>query len=348
MATTASEAGNLVRDRRSPEDIVEGEYARDRSPEAIVERYSSAKRPRIDPAQGLGWLSIGLGLAGVFAPQALGRLVGMPGNDALLRFVGARELASGAALLAAREDHRARWLWSRVAGDAMDLALLGTALRPSNPGRGRAIGALAAVAAITAVDVAAGMRETYRGRRQARGAPATQAEPLIEHTIAVNRSAQDCYAFWRDVSNLPKFSSLLESVTKLDERRSRWVLRGLGGKKIEWDSEVTVDRPGERIAWHLVSGPMQHAGVVRFERAPGGRGTFVSAMMHYRPPAGRLGAGLAKRLGKDPDHQMREDLRRFKSLIETGEVPSTRGQPSGRRSFLGRMTRDGRQSREGR
>jgi uncharacterized membrane protein len=274
----------------------------------------------------------------------------MPNSGGLLRFVGARELASGAGLLTTREEHRPQWLWSRVAGDAMDLALLGTALRPSNPGRDRALGALAAVAAITAIDIAASLRETSQSRyggQIRRAVPASKAEAVIEHTVAVNRSAQDCYAFWRDVSNLSKFSPMLESVTKIDDRRSHWVLRGLGGKKIEWDAEITVDRPGERIAWHSVSGPVKHAGVVRFERAPGDRGTFVSAMMHYQPPGGRLASGVAKLIGKDPNHQVREDLRRFKSLIETGEIPSTRGQPSGRRSFVGRMTREGRQSRQG-
>jgi len=171
---------------------------------------------------------------------------------------------------------------------------------------------------------------------------------VIEHTVAVSKSPQECYDFWRDVSNLSKFSPMLESVTKLDERRSHWILRGPRGARIEWDSEITADQPGQRIAWHSLQGSnVQHSGVVSFARAPGGRGTYVSVTMHYRAPGGRVAGGLAKLLGKDPNHEMREDLRRFKSAIETGEVPSTRGQPSGRRSMLGRMTRDGRQSREG-
>jgi uncharacterized membrane protein len=332
----------------SAEDVVEGASYSSRSPEAILEGSKSNRRSRdYDPAQALGWMSVALGAAALLAPGPLGRLIGMPQHSGLLRLVGLRELASAAGLLTQKEP--TPWLWSRVVGDAMDLGLIGTALRPTNPGRDRAMGALAAVAAITAVDIAASLRETSRRREgipaRARGAA---SEPVVEHTVAVNRSPQECYEFWRDVSNLPKFSTMLESVTKLDDKRSHWVLRGPRGTRIEWDSEISADRPGERLAWHSLPGSdVQHSGVVNFSRAPGDRGTYVSVTMHYRPPGGRLARGLAKLLGKDPNHEVREDLRRFKSAIETGEVPSTRGQPSGRRSMLGRMTRDGRESREG-
>jgi uncharacterized membrane protein len=331
----------------SAEDVLEGASAEARAPQGILERYPSSyasRRNGIDPARALGYVSVGLGLAGLFAPRTLGQLIGMPGNETLLRSVGARELASVAGLLT--QQKTAPWLWSRVIGDAMDLALLGTGMRPSNPYRGRTAGAILAVAAVTALDVAVSLRETSQPREAFRAAR-SQRETLIEHTVSVNRTPQECYAFWRDVSNLSKISPMLEQVTPIDDRRSHWVLRGVGGAKIEWDSEISVDRPGDCIAWHSLSGAVKHAGRVRFERAPGGRGTFVSAMMHYQPPGGRLATGFAKLLGKDPNHQVREDLRRFKSLIETGEVPSTRGQPSGRRSFVGRMTRDGRESREG-
>ena len=348
MATTdPAQARANARSRRAPsaEDVIEGSTSEARSPEHLVEDDSSSFRREVDPARALGLLSIGIGLAALLAPKPLGRLIGMGEHAGLLRFIGARELASGAGLLTQQE--RSPWLWSRVAGDAMDLALLGTALRPSNPGRGRAIGAIAAVAAIAAIDVAASLRETRRERSQPL-AGLRAGEPLIEHTVTVGKSPQECYAFWRDVSNLPKFSPTLESVTALDDRRSHWVFRGPAGKRIEWDSEITVDRPGERLAWHSLKGShVMHAGVLRFEPAPGGRGTVVRVMMHYRPPAGALGAGVAKLSGRDPNSQVREDLRRFKSLIESGEIPSTQGQPSGRRSVLGRMTRDGRQSNEG-
>jgi uncharacterized membrane protein len=348
MSTDPSDLEKQRRRREpSAEDVLEGASAESRSPEPMRERHPSrygSRRRNLDAPRALGCVSVGLGLAGLLAPRPLGQLIGMPGHEALLRLIGARELTSGVGLLT--QQKAAPWLWSRVAGDAMDLAVLSTGLLPSNPGRGRTTGAMLAVAAITAIDVAASLRETSQPREAFRAARAA-SEQLIEHTVSVNRSPEECYAFWRDVSNLSKFSPMLESITPIDDRRSHWVLRTVGGKKIEWDSEITADRPGERIAWHSISGDVKHAGTVRFERAPGGRGTFVSAMMHYQPPGGRLATGLAKLFGKDPNHQVREDLRRFKSLIETGEIPSTRGQPAGRRSFIGRMTRDGRESREG-
>lgn len=326
----------------SAEEVIEGTSYESRAPSRLIEA-GSIRRGELDPAHGLGLLSIGLGIAALLAPRPLGSLIGMPNHSALLRLIGARELASGLGLLTQTE--RTPWLWSRVAGDAMDLALLGTALGPNNPGRARVMGAIAAVAGIAAVDVAASVRETSRYRPLGR---AEVEEPFIEHTVNVGKSPHECYAFWRDVSNIPKFSPMLEAVQALDDRRSHWVIRGPGGARFEWDSEITVDRPGERLAWHSLKGSqITHAGVVRFEPATGGRGTLVRVMMHYQPPAGRVGLGFAKVLGKDPNSQVREDLRRFKSLIETGEIPTTRGQPSGRRSFIGRMTREGRQSNEG-
>ena len=349
MSTEASDFETQGRrgEQPSTEDGLERVSAEARGPQGIRERHPSryaSRRSSVDPARALGFLSVGLGLAGLLAPRAVGQLIGMPGRESLLRFVGARELASGAGLLT--QQKATPWLWSRVAGDAMDLAFLATGLNPSNPTRGRTAGAILTVAAITALDVVASLRETSQPREAFRAAKGA-SEQLVEHTVTVNRSPQECYAFWRDVSNLSKFSPMLEKVTAIDDRRSHWVLRGTAGAKIEWDSQITVDKPGERIAWHSLSGAVKHAGTVRFERAPGGRGTFVTAMMHYQPPGGRIASGFAKLLGKDPNHQVREDLRRFKSLLETGEIPTTRGQSSGRRSFIGRMTRDGRQSREG-
>jgi uncharacterized membrane protein len=141
----------------------------------------------------------------------------------------------------------------------------------------------------------------------------------------------------------------LQSITLLDERRSHWVMQGPGGARVEWDSEIDVDRPGERISWHSAEGSsVTHAGSVRFEPAPGGRGCIVRVLMHYRPPMGRASVGIAKLMGRDPSSEAREDLRRFKQLIEVGEIPTTQGQPSGRRSWFGRMTPEGRKSRAGR
>jgi uncharacterized membrane protein len=322
------------------------EYARpEGSRRAKVSRSATVKNAlqNVDPATSLGWLSIGLGLTALLAPRAIGELTGLRNRSGVLRFVGARELASGMGLLTQRE--RTPWLWSRVVGDTMDLALLGSACRRTNPARTRALGTLGAVAAITALDIAASLRASSRGRFAS--APAGRLEPVIEHTVAVLKSPQECYAFWRDISNLAKISDALESVTALDARRSHWVMRGPGGVRIEWDSELTLDRESERLAWHSLPGStVRHAGIIRFEPAPGNRGTHVTVLMHYHA-GGRAGRALAKLLGRDPNGTVREDLRRFKSLIETGEIPTTRGQPSGRRSLFGRLSAEGRKSRQG-
>jgi uncharacterized membrane protein len=292
----------------------------------------------------LGWLSVGLGLAALAAPHAVGRAIGMREHSSLLRAVGVRELVSGAGLLTQKD--RTPWLWSRVAGDAMDLALLATGLRPSNPGRGRVLGALAVVGAIAGADLATSLRQSKRTRTG--GEPVTGGhEAFVEQALIVNKSPRECYAYWRDLANLPRFIRTLQSITIKDERTSHWVMLSRG-VKLEWDSEITVDREGERIAWHSLEGSsVTHAGSVRFEPAAGGRGCIVRVLMHYRPPLGRAGVGIAKLMGRDPHAEAREDLRRFKQLIETGEIPTTRGQPSGRRGWLGRLTPEGRKSRQG-
>ena len=119
-------------------------------------RRSAGRVAQAVNAENLGWLSLGLGLAALLAPRAVGRMTGLGENDALLRFIGARELTSGLGLLTG--ERKGPWLWSRVAGDAMDLAVIASALRLANPGRYRALTTAAVVAAITAADVAASVR----------------------------------------------------------------------------------------------------------------------------------------------------------------------------------------------
>jgi uncharacterized membrane protein len=291
-------------------------------------------------ARALGWLSIGLGLAAVLAPRPLARLTGLGEADTLLRLVGCRELASGAGLLTQRRT--APWLWARVAGDAMDLLLVGSAARNGNPGRRRAWTTVGVLAGIAAVDVAASVRATQAA------AASAKAGASFSETLIVNKTPQECYDFWRRLSNLPKFTPALESVTDIDAGRSRWVMRGPLRTKLEWVAEITADEPGSHIGWRSVEGSqVEHAGVVRFNAAAGGRGTLVRVAMHYRPVAGVARFRPGKLIGAYPRFSVREDLRRFKQLIETGEIPSTRGQPSGRRSVFGRATPEGRLSNQG-
>jgi uncharacterized membrane protein len=339
-----------------------GSAARPQDPEMIfdtavpdeLERYqrppwqSSESATRVarqrQAAQRLGYLSLALGLGALLMPSRVARISGLEQHRSLLPLIGLRELTSGVGLLTAKK--KAPWLWSRLVGDGMDLSvLLSSALGVRNPNRMNAAITTAVVAAVTAADVAASVRSSI-GTDPAGTISAPDA--YVASSIIVNKSAQECYQFWRNPGNLTRISPMLESVTVLDERTSRWVVRGTAGTRIEWHSRITADAPGDRIAWRSTEGgDLYHAGVVSFQKARGGRGTLVNATMHFKVPGGRAALSLAKVLGVDPRTEIREDLRRFKQFLEAGEIPTTRGQPSGRRSVFGRMTREGRLSRQG-
>ena len=130
----------------------------------------------------------------------------------------------------------------------------------------------------------------------------------------------------------------LESVEIVGDNRMHWKAKGPAGTSVEWDAELVADEPGRLLAWRSLEGSqVDNEGVVRFEPAPGGRGTILRVMMSYKPPGGIAGALVAKMFGEEPSQQIDEDLRRFKWLIETGEIPSTIGQPSGERSAVTRL-----------
>jgi uncharacterized membrane protein len=157
----------------------------------------------------------------------------------------------------------------------------------------------------------------------------------VEEVATINADADALYAFWRRFSLLPRFMANVVSVAELDERRSRWVVKAPGGRTVQWDAEIINEIPGELIAWRTLAGAdVVSAGSVRFTRRPVGRGAEVRVRMQYSPPAGTVGAALAWLLGHDPASAIREDLRRFKQIMETGEVPTTDGQPRGRQSIL--------------
>jgi len=281
--------------------------------------------------RGLGWFSIGLGVAEIVAPRSLAKLIGLRGNyDGLLRAVGAREIASGIGILTQRPyaPSNAFWMWSRVGGDAMDLALLGAASRSRKSDRGRIAMATAAVAGVTALDAVCSQRLTRRNGARGNGAI------RVAQSVTINRSPEELYRFWRNFQNLPRFMKHLESVRETSDRRSsHWVAKARAGAKIEWGAEITEDRPNELIAWRSLEGSdIDCVGSVRFERAPGGRGTIVKVEMRYSPPAGRLGAIAAKFLGEGPGWRIKDDLRRFKQMMEVGEIITTEGQPAGRAS----------------
>jgi uncharacterized membrane protein len=233
--------------------------------------------------------------------------------------MGAREIAHGLAILS-----RPRWsgpVWSRVAGDALDLTLLGSAFR-GQPATRRTALAAATLVGVGVVDTLAARRLSQEQRH---GDFARDRLRILQSTT-VNRPIEQVYAFWRDFRNMPKFMRYIEEVKVLDSSRSEWLASGPGGLAFSWTAEVTDEREAELISWHSLPGSsIDNLGTVRFQAAPGARGTEVTLDIEYRAPAGALGRRIAWLFGKEPEQQMREDLRRFKQLMEAGEIAVSEG-----------------------
>jgi len=291
----------------------------------------AGRMPRIDAhggetlARGLGLFSIGLGVAQLVAPRRLNRAIGIPDDgDAtmLMRVVGVREVVAGIGLLAS--GNPAPWVWARVAGDAMDLSLLGAAMTDDDAQRGRVGTAMGVVGAITALDV-------VTATALSEGAPGKGSSMHVIKAVTVRRPVEEVYAFWHDFENLPRFMTHLESVEAHDGR-SHWVAKAPAGT-VEWDAETVEDRPNEVIAWRSLPGArVENAGRVTFRPAPGDQGTEVRVEMDANIPAGPIGAMVAKLFGEDPSVQVGDDLRRFKQVLEAGEVVRSEGSPEGVRA----------------
>ena len=267
---------------------------------------TSAKRL----AKGLGWFSIGLGLAELLAPRAIANISGVSNkHTGLIRVYGLREIAAGITIFA--QDKPTEGVWSRVVGDAIDLTSLGVAASNPEAKLGRVAFATANVLAVTALDVICAM-QLSSGANQGIHA---------QGTCIVNLPPDEVYKFWRDFQNLPRFMRHLESVVDMGDGRSRWKAKGPAGMEVEWDATIIADVPGEVITWRSLEGSdVDNAGAVRFERATGGRGTIIKVNIEYNPVGGVIGAAVAKLFGEEPEQQLDDDLRRFKQVLEVGEV----------------------------
>lgn len=160
----------------------------------------------------------------------------------------------------------------------------------------------------------------------------TNSEPTqlrIRKSVTIDRPAEELYNYWRDLSNLPNFMQHVKSVQDLGDGKSHWVVNVLNDMELEWDSKILQDRPNEMIAWEtLPDAPLQNRGYVKF--IPTSRGTEVSVSIEYDPPgaaAGKLVGGMTKFIA---EHQVKEEIRAFKMLMETGEILTTKGQPAAR------------------
>jgi uncharacterized membrane protein len=273
--------------------------------------------------RGLGWLSVGLGIPPLVTPGGFGRALGVgdaPRHRAAAAFVGVRELAAAAGLLG---QENPIWLWSRVGGDLMDLTMLAIALK-NHDGRGpsRTAAATAAVAGITGLDVYAAVT---RSRKPV---------PMEVHgTTTVARSPQETYDLWRRLEGLPRFMAHVDEVRTIGNGRTHWRVSAPLDISVEWDAEIIDDVAAEHISWRSVEeADIRNAGDVRFEPAPGGRGTEVHVTLTYDMPGGKLGGTVSRLYGEDPRQQLDDDLRRFKQVAETGEVVRSEGAPGGKRA----------------
>ena len=283
---------------------------------------SAGRDVTADLARGLGMFSLGLGSAELAAPGAVARLAGVrgdgPGVQRVTSLYGARELAQGAGILTGRGT--AGWVWSRVAGDVVDIATLAVGASRKGAAPTRLGVSLAALAGVTVADVVTARALSGHGRVERRATAA----------ITVNRPRPEVYRHWRGLERLPEFMAHLRSVSTDASGRSRWEATGPAGSTVSWEAELVEDREDEVISWRSVEGAdVENTGSVRFRDAPGGRGTEVVVDLRYRPPGGHAGAAVAALLGEEPNQQLRDDLRRFKQVIEIGEVVRSEGSPSG-------------------
>lgn len=155
---------------------------------------------------------------------------------------------------------------------------------------------------------------------------------VVERAYTIMRPRSELYAFWRDFEKLPRFMEHLESVTVTGDRRSHWVAKAPVGKPVEWDAEITEEVEDRLIAWRSLPGSaIENSGQVQFSDAPGGRGTMVRAVIRYSAPGGKIAMEISRLFGEAASQQLRDDLRRFKRVMEAGETPTTEGQPHGRR-----------------
>ncbi|OBF58307.1 hypothetical protein A5787_23400 [Mycobacterium sp. 852002-50816_SCH5313054-b] len=275
----------------------------------------------------LAGASFGLGLAELVAPRKVAAVAGV--DDArmsrrVIRALGARECGHGAALLGGSD----KLVWTRVAGDILDVTLLLAGVAARGRGRRRQ-GAIAAavLGGIGAVDLYAALRASRDGgARHANGA----RHRTLRAAVTVRRSPEDVYQFWRDLENLPSFMHHLRSVTSRADGSSHWVANAPVGRPVQWDAQLTEDQPNRRIAWQSLPGSaIQHGGSVEFTPASDGDGTEVRVRIGYQMPGGVVGKAAATLFGESPDQQVNDDLRRFKQILETGQVLRSDGSPEG-------------------
>ncbi|MFD1085745.1 SRPBCC family protein [Micromonospora andamanensis] len=283
-------------------------------------------------------MSLGLGVAQLAAPDTVRRISGVddsPTSRAVVPLVGARELVHAAGLLTSRR--KGIWAWTRVMGDAMDLAALGIAIaHRGGHRRRRLIGVTGAIIGITVVDLLTAAQATRSKEigsvRAARGSREGGFMELAA-TTTIRKPPSEVYAFWRDLGNLPTFMAHLKEIRVTGDRTSHWSASAPFGKSVEWDAEIVDEATGEKIAWRSTgNADVPNSGTVQFVPAPDGVSTEVHVVMSYDIPGGAVGKAVARYFGEEPHQQLDDDLRRLKQVLETGQVVRSEGAPWGKRA----------------
>jgi uncharacterized membrane protein len=234
--------------------------------------------------------------------------------------MGVRKVAAGIGMVSAPQ--RSVGFLTKAGNDLVELARLRKVAQGKATNRNRAAAGIAALAGVTVLGAICAKRLSAAG---------SVADHSVRHTasLAVNKSSEECYQFWRNEQNLPVVFQRLKQVNSLVQGRSEWVAAGPSGRERKWTVEITEDVPNEQITWRSVEGTPEHSGSVRFETVGGDRGCIIRLHMQYEVPAGGI-AWLAKFLGPDPALRLRKALMRSKQLLEAGEIATTAGQPAAR------------------
>jgi uncharacterized membrane protein len=329
ITTEAGTDGDWSTPRRRPRGRTPSRTASDTAFKSAPEHYTETRHIEKDAiTQFLGWFSIGLGLAEIFAPGGVARAIGIDENEhrTLLRVYGLREMAAGVAIVSRPKP--TYWMWNRVIGDAIDLASLAKAMKNPESDNTRLTAATVAVLGVTALDIICSARLSRIGAESAgrdEGSfelpTASDGKAVVGAVVTVNKPVEEVYSFWKNPENLPRFMDAIDSVHPISERLSHWKIEAPAGLSVEWDAEIVTDTPNEKISWRSVdSAEVENTGTVTFRRAGGGRGTEVQLEAEFKPKGGPLGARVTRIMATIPKTNLSNDLRRFKQLIELGEV----------------------------
>jgi len=249
-------------------------------------------------------------------PKRWRRALGVDASQNVTLLRSARDLAIGVGIVRNRRSFP--WMLARVGSDLYELRKLRRTRGRLAPRERLRFGLQAFLTGAAILDGAAALWLSGKAVKDARG---LRVPKRVVARITIHATPYEIYEVFRNFENLPRFMNHVLRVEELDERRSRWTVRGPAQTSSAWEAEITEDVPGERIAWKSLEGAdIDSSGIVRFVPAPGNRGTEVHVAFSYGAPAGKLGVSIAKLWGEEPSQQVRGDLRRLKQLVETGDV----------------------------